>query len=151
MPDTLTPDTRKEKFYKGILDRDASDLPDPDTREELWLKEIAESGGSSGAIYLHSVNMSNLSISFTTFTDFNTAFTEASLKTYLTGIGAVDLTHFLSCNGSHIVGGAISLLVEGIINDNGTLKAVTKTISDGAVSLTTISGIIVIRDIVSEI
>lgn len=151
MPDTLTPDTRKEKFYKGILDRDASDLPDPETREEIWLKEIAESGGSSEAIYLHSVNMSNFSISFTTFTDFDVAFTEATLKTYLTDIGAVDLTHFLSCNGSHVVGGAISFLVEGIINDNGTLKAITKTISDGTVSLTTVSGIIVIRDIVSEI
>ena len=46
MPDTLTPDTRKEIFYKGILDRDASDLPDPETREELWLKMIAEGSGS---------------------------------------------------------------------------------------------------------
>lgn len=43
MADNLdTPYSRREIFYKGILDQDPDSLPDPETREERYLKAIAE-------------------------------------------------------------------------------------------------------------
>lgn len=43
MPDTtLNPRDRLELFLKAIKDADASDLPEPETREEIFLKAIAE-------------------------------------------------------------------------------------------------------------
>ena len=45
--DDLTPVTRKEKFYAAILGS-GEELPDPVTREEIYLKEIAKSGGGGG-------------------------------------------------------------------------------------------------------
>lgn len=47
------PVTRKEKFYDGILTRNA--VPTPITREEMYLAEIAENGGAGGS----NVNLSN--------------------------------------------------------------------------------------------
>lgn len=60
----LTPETRKEIFYKAILDRDASDLPDPETREELWLKQIAE-GGSGSVLYSKAARISGIDDDYT--------------------------------------------------------------------------------------
>lgn len=43
MADNLdTPYSRREIFYKGILDADPDSLPEPQTREERYLKAIAE-------------------------------------------------------------------------------------------------------------
>lgn len=45
----LDPITRKEMFYDAILGNTAtSALPDPVTREEVYLKDIAENGGGGG-------------------------------------------------------------------------------------------------------
>lgn len=45
----LEPLTRKEMFYDAILGNTAtSDLPEPVTREEIYLKDIAENGGGGG-------------------------------------------------------------------------------------------------------
>ena len=44
----MDPITRKEKFYDAILTGDTSGLPDPITREEIYLKAIAENGGGGG-------------------------------------------------------------------------------------------------------
>lgn len=41
------PITRKEKFYAKIAGQNV-DLPEPITREELYLKAIAEQGGGGG-------------------------------------------------------------------------------------------------------
>ena len=44
----MEPITRQEKFYDAILTGDTSELPDPITREETYLKAIAENGGGGG-------------------------------------------------------------------------------------------------------
>ena len=45
----LEPLTRKEMFYDAILGNTAtSNLPEPVTREEIYLKDIAENGGGGG-------------------------------------------------------------------------------------------------------
>lgn len=44
----MEPITRQEKFYDAILTGDSSGLPDPITREETYLKAIAENGGGGG-------------------------------------------------------------------------------------------------------
>lgn len=44
----MKPIDRKELFLNAILTGDTSGLPDPITREEIYLKEIAESGGGGG-------------------------------------------------------------------------------------------------------
>ena len=43
MPDDIfNPRDRFEIFLKAIKDADASNLPEPETREEIYLKAIAE-------------------------------------------------------------------------------------------------------------
>lgn len=44
----MNPINRKEKYYQGILDGTSSGLPTPITREEAYLKAIAENGGGGG-------------------------------------------------------------------------------------------------------
>lgn len=44
----MKPNSRKEQFLQGILDGDASGLPKPITREETYLKAIAENQGGGG-------------------------------------------------------------------------------------------------------
>lgn len=39
---------REEQYYRGILDGDPSEVPEPIHREEVYLQAIAESGGGGG-------------------------------------------------------------------------------------------------------
>ena len=56
----LDPITRKELFYDAILGNTAtSNLPDPVTREEIYLKDIAENGGGGGGGTTNYNNLNN--------------------------------------------------------------------------------------------
>lgn len=46
---TLEPKTRTEQFYDAILSGDTSELPTPATREEVYLRQIAENGSGGGS------------------------------------------------------------------------------------------------------
>lgn len=53
MPIPDKPLTRGEVFLNAVATGDASNLPDPKTREEMYLEAIAQGGGGGGALVVH--------------------------------------------------------------------------------------------------